>query len=216
VQEAVEGILERVQAIFNRGSLVAIHGYRQMVEGLGGGDVAKLSIHRHSVPQYVQRLGESLQWHGALSLDYIVQEDKPLFIDANPRLVEPMNATFSGINLADVLVRVSCGEAIAPVAPEAEEVRTHMLLMGLLSQRTRLGVMAELARSIFRRGLYAGSREELLPVRIDYKSLLPLLYVITRLLVNPKSATMLSGRSVASYSLSPEAARQIASQEGTE
>jgi len=31
------------------------------------------------------------------------------FIDANPRLVEPMTGVYSGVNLADILVRVSLG-----------------------------------------------------------------------------------------------------------
>ncbi len=212
VQEAAEGILERAQAVFDRGRLAAIHSYRQVLEGLGGGDIAKLSVRRSSVLHYVEQLGEALQWHGALSMDYILQNESPLFIDANPRLVEPMNATFSGVNLADILVRVSCGEAIAPVVAHDAGVRTHMLLMGLLSKRSRLDIVAELARAIYHHGPYAGSREELLPVRIDYTSLVPLLYAITRVLVNPQSAAKLSGGSVASYSLSPEAARRIAAQ----
>ena len=46
-------------------------------------------------------LGEDLRWHGALSLDYFFDEDGgPSFIDSNPRLVEPMNALFSGTDLA--------------------------------------------------------------------------------------------------------------------
>lgn len=216
VQEPAEGILERVQAVFDRGRLIAIHGYRQIAEGLGGGDVAKLSVSRANVRNYVRRLGGDLQWHGALSLDCIVQQENevPLFIDANPRLVEPMNAVFSGVNLADVLVRVSIGEPIATVEPSGKEVRTHMLLMALLSKaasrRRRLDVIVELVRAIRGRGPYAESREELLPVRIDFKSLFPLAYVLTRLLLNPKSATALSAGSITSYSLSPDAARRIA------
>lgn len=200
VQEAAEGILERVQTVFDRGRLVAMHGYRQMAEGLGGGDIAKLSVSRTNVRDYVERLGGELRWHGALSLDYIVQQDQiPLFIDANPRLVESMNAVFSGVNLADVLVRVSTGEPVAAVDSSGEEIRTHMLLMALLSKAAararRRDVIAELVRAIRGRGLYAGSREELLPVRIDFKSLFPLAYVIARLLVNPRSATALSSGS---------------------
>lgn len=216
VQEPAEGILERVQAVFDRGRLIAIHGYRQMAEGLSGGDIAKLSVNRPSVRDYVNRLGGELQWHGALSLDYILQQENqiPLFIDVNPRLVEPMNAVFSGVNLADVLVRVSTGEPIATAEPAGREVRTHMLLMALLSKaaaRTRrLDVIVELMRAVAGRGVYAESREELLPVRIDVESLFPLTYVLMRLLLNPTSATALSAGSIASYSLSPGAARQIA------
>lgn len=216
VQELAEGILERVQAVFDCGKLAAIHGYRQIAEGLGGGDIAKLSVTRPNVRDYVHRLGDELQWHGALSLDYILQRENqtPLFIDANPRLVEPMNAAFSGVNLADVLVRVSTGEPVTTVEQSGREVQTHMLLMALLSKaaaRTRrLDVLVELMRAIAGRGLYTKSREELLPVRIDFKCLFPLAYVLTQLLLNPRSATALSAGSITSYSLSPGAARQIA------
>ena len=44
VQAAVTGSLERTQAVFDRGRLVASHIYRQVVEGPGGGDVLKISV----------------------------------------------------------------------------------------------------------------------------------------------------------------------------
>ena len=216
VQEAAEGLLERTQAVFDRGKLIAIHAYLQMAESLGGGDIAKLSVSRSVVTHYVERLGEQLQWHGALSLDYVFQEDGqvPLFIDANPRLVKPMNAAFSGVNLADILVQVSTGEPVAMVEPAARPVRTHMLLMGLLSaaaaRKKRLDIIIELMRAIAGRGLYAASREELLPVQTDFKCLVPLVYALLRLLLKPESASALSAGSIASYSLTPTAARQIA------
>jgi hypothetical protein len=216
VQEAATGLLERAQAIFDQGKLVAIHGYRQMAEGLGGGDIAKLSVGRSVVRHYVEQLGGQLQWHGALSLDYIFQEENqvPLFIDANPRLVEPMNAALSGVNLADILVQVSTGEPIAMVKPAAKPVRTHMLLMALLSaaavRKKRLDIVIELMRAIAGRRLYEGSREELLPVQMDFKCLVPLGYALIRLLLKPESAGSLSAGSIAAYSLTPMAAGQIA------
>lgn len=216
VQEPAQGTLERVQAVFDHGTLVAIHGYRQMLEGLGGGDIARLSISRPAVRGYVERLGEELRWHGALSLDYIFREDGqvPLFIDANPRLVEPMNAAFSGVNLADILVRISTGQVIAAEEPVAREVRTHMLLLALLTaaaaRRRRLDIPLELLRAMTGRGFYANSREELLPVQIDFKCVVPLVYALLRLLVRPASATALSAGSIASYSLGPTGARRIA------
>jgi hypothetical protein len=216
VQEHAEGTLERVQAVFDHGALVAMHGYRQLLEGPGGGDIAKISVLRPVVRRHVERLGERLQWHGALSMDYILRENgqDPLFIDANPRLIEPMNAVFSGVNLADILVRISTGQPVAAEKPLARDVRTHLLLMGLLSaaaaRRRRLDVAVELLRAMAGRGVYANSREELLPVQTDFKSVLPLLYALVRLLARPDSATALSAGSIASYSLSPTAARQIA------
>lgn len=216
VQESAEGILERVQADFDRGKLIAMHGYRQLTEGLGGGDIAKLSVSRPNVREYVNRLGVDLRWHGALSLDYILQPENqiPLFNDANPRLVEPMNGVFAGVNLAGHLLRISTGEQIAAAEASGTTVRTHMLLMALLSKAAvsarRLDVIVELMRATARRGLYAESREELLPLGIDFESLVPLAYVLTRLLWNPRSTTALSAGSITSYSLSPGAARQIA------
>jgi len=219
VQEAVQGTLERTQAVFDKGQLVAIHSYRQILEGLGGGDIAKVSVHRPGVYGYVEQLGADLTWHGALSLDYIVREDDgtPLFIDVNPRLVEPMNAVLSGLNLADVLVRISTGEGIAHLSGETGDARTHMLLMALLAtaarRRRRADVLIELMRAVLRRGLYANSREELLPIRMDFASSFPLVYATARLLLSPGSATTLSRGAIESYSLSPDAARQIADQD---
>lgn len=216
VQEVAAGTLERVQAVFDRGRLVAMHDYRQMAAGIGGGDISKLAVQGTGVREYVERLGKELGWHGALSLDHIVERgtETPLFIDANPRLVEPMNAFFGGINLADILARVSMGESVARVEPAPEPVRTHMLLMALLATAASSGgrsdLLGELMRCLFGRGLYAHSREELLPVGIDYKSLFPLAYALTRLLLNPASGADLSGASIAAYALSAAAARRIA------
>ncbi len=219
-QEDAQGILERVQAIFDHGELIAVHGYRQRAEGLGGGDLAKVGVHRPAARQYVERLGRELRWHGALSLDYIFQEDgeKLLFIDANPRLVEPMNAALSGVNLPDILVRLSTGQHIAAQEPAAA-VRSHMLLIALLSAAassgSRLAVVVELARAIARRGLYADSREELLPLRTDFKCWLPLLYALARVLLRPKSVGALSAGTIAAYSLTPAAAQQITDLNGS-
>jgi hypothetical protein len=143
-------------------------------------------------------LGEYLGWHGALSLDYVLQERSgvPVFIDANPCLVEPMNAVFSGVNLANILVRISVGEQISGTQSSPGEVRTHMLLMALLfagaARASRLDIVYELLRALGKRGLYAKSQEELLPVLRDYISLVPLGYALSRLLIDPKSALALS------------------------
>ena len=46
LQALASGPLERAQAIFDHGRLVACHVYRQLVERPGGGDVLKASVHR--------------------------------------------------------------------------------------------------------------------------------------------------------------------------
>jgi len=60
VQAAVTGSLERTQAVFDRGRLVASHIYRQVVEGPGGGDVLKVSVVSAEVRNTVERIGQAL------------------------------------------------------------------------------------------------------------------------------------------------------------
>lgn len=216
VQEAVAGPLERVQAVFDRGRLVACHVYRQVLAGPGGGDIAKIQVDGAAVRQYVERLGEALNWSGALSLDYILREEdeRPVFIDANPRLVEPMNAVFSGVNLAEILVRVSLGEEPKGPTNTRSGVRTHMLLMALLGaaerRRSRFDVLGALIRVLTGRGVYKGSREELLPLGIDRKCLFPLANVLVRLLLKPAAAASIHESTIAAYSMSPSVAARLA------
>jgi hypothetical protein len=215
VQAAAPGVLERTQAVFSRGALAAIHAYRQVEEGVRGGDVRKLSVRRTEVREHVERLGKALDWHGALSLDYFWDEKVgvPRYIDANPRLVEPMNGVLSGVNLADSLVRISLGEALPGTAEGRSGVRTHLGIMALLScaRRTasRWSVFAEAAGCLLHRGSYAGSREELTPAREDPSSACAFAYAFTNLVANPASWDRLSGGSVGSYSLTPAAARFV-------
>ena len=83
-----------------------------MVEGPGGGDVLKVSVVSAQVRKTVERIGHVLEWHGALSFDYIRDDATrtPHFIDADPRLVEPMNAWLSGVDLPGALLKISLGE----------------------------------------------------------------------------------------------------------
>ena len=214
VQEAEAGALERAQAVCDAGRLVALHTYRQRREGPRGGDVAKVSVRRPDVRADVARIGEQLHWHGALSLDYLFDEESgPSFIDSNPRIVEPMNALFSGIDLAGVLVRISLGEPVEPLPPGREGVRTHLALMALLEEAiesgSRIGVLGRLGEILLGWGEYADSREELTPVRLDPPSVIPVIAVLTRLLLNPGSAPTVAGKAVTAYSLTAKAVRAV-------
>ena len=170
VQAAIVGSLERTQAVFDHGRLVACHIYRQMVEGPGGGDVLKISVVRAEVRDTVARIGHALAWHGALSFDYIRDDatGTPHFIDANPRMVEPMNAWLSGVDLPGALLQISLGET-APTQPEGREgVLTRLGLMGLLDaarqRHRRRDVLREIGLLATASGRYRGSREELVPL----------------------------------------------------
>jgi hypothetical protein len=215
VQELVVGSLEQAQAVFCKGLLVGIHVCRQVTRGAGGGAALKESVYRPVVRSHLAQLGERLCWHGALSVDYVVDEKRqtPLYIDCNPRLVEPMSAQLSGLDLADLLVRVSLGEAPSGVLESREGVRTHMALQALLGCALRRGsrweILRECWRLLARRGPYAGSREELTPARIDWPSVLPVAMTALWLLVDPKAADYLPRKRWGSHLLNQQSVLKI-------
>jgi predicted ATP-grasp superfamily ATP-dependent carboligase len=215
VQAAIAGTLERTQGVFDRGRLVANHIYRQVAEGPGGGDVLKISLVSAPVREIVMRIGHALDWHGALSFDYIrdAATGTPYFIDANPRLVEPMNAWLSGVDLPGALLRVSLGES-PPTQPDGREgVLTRLGLMGLLDaarqHHRRRDVLREIAALASGSGRYRGAREELVPLATDPWCAIPLGVVVARLLRSPAAATRFSENTVTAYSLTAPAIHRL-------
>jgi predicted ATP-grasp superfamily ATP-dependent carboligase len=215
VQAAVTGLLERTQAVFDRGRLVTSHIYRQVAEGPGGGDVLKISVVNPKVRETVERIGQALKWHGALSFDYIRDDatKTPHFIDANPRLVEPMNAWLSGVDLPGALLQISLGET-PPVQPDGREgVLTRLGLMGLLDAARRRGRRRDILREIgllaYGSGRYRSSREELVPLLTDPWCAIPLSVVVAGLLRAPAAAAQFSEATVAAYSLTPSAVQRL-------
>jgi len=215
VQAAVTGSLERTQAVFDHGRLIASHIYRQVVEGPGGGDVIKISVVSAPVRELVERIGQALNWHGALSFDYILEQatGTPYFIDANPRLVEPMNAWLSGVDLPGALLQVSLGENPPAQALGRAGVVTRLGLMGLLDaarqRNRRRDILREIALLALSVGRYRGSREELVPLATDPWCALPLGIVVARLLRTPQAAARFSETTVAAYSLTPQAIHRL-------
>lgn len=215
VQEYVAGSLEHAQAVFADGHLVAFHAFRQIARGAGGGDAVKESIHQPAVCAHVTRMGEELNWHGALSVDYIAGSADPLFIDCNPRLVEPMSAWFAGLDLTDMLLRVSCGETPSTQPESKQGVRTHLAIQALLGCALqgagRWRILRECWRLLFKRSSYAGSREELTPMRFDWLSSVPTIVTALWLLADPRAAHYLPQRGWGSHLLNLESIRRIRS-----
>jgi predicted ATP-grasp superfamily ATP-dependent carboligase len=215
VQAAVIGTLERTQAVFDRGRLVASHIYRQVMEGPGGGDVLKISVNRGEVRATVERIGQALKWHGALSFDYILDDatGTPHFIDANPRLVEPMNAWLSGVDLPGALLQISLGETPPIQSDGREGVLTRLGLMGLLDAARQRGRRRDILREIgllaCGSGRYRGSREELVPLLTDPWCAVPIVVVVAKLLRAPAAAARFSDATVAAYSLTPSAIHRL-------
>jgi hypothetical protein len=215
VQEVVRGFVEHAQAVFCRGRLVGFHAYRELLQGAGGGPALKESARRPMVRSHLARIGERLEWHGALSVDYIFEPTNgvPLYIDCNPRLVEPMNSFMAGVDLAGLLVRASLGETVPEVAESREGVRTHMAIQALLGcalrDASRWKLLRECWRLAVKCGPYAGSREELTPVRWDWPSAIPALITALWLLANPKAAHHLPKKGWGSHLLTPDSIRRI-------
>jgi len=213
-QEPVDGPLIMIQAVYAGGELVAWHANLREREGAGGGAAVKRSIAVDGVADDLAALGRALRWDGALSLDAILTEAGPCYIDVNPRLVEPGNAQRAGVDLVAALLDVSLGRAAAaaPSGPGRPGVRTHQLLLAVLGAAERGGraaVLRELARAAARRGPYAGSREELTPLRGDPRAALPVLLASAAVLARPAAGRWFSDGAVAGYALTPQAWRQI-------
>ena len=208
IQEPVEGRLGRVQSIFAAGRLVALHACAQVEEGVGGGDLVKESLRSEELEAQVELLGSRLGWHGALSLDFIEDPSgRRHFIDANPRLAEPGNALAAGLNLPELLVRVSLGESPprAPLAPPG--VRSFMALQGLFRTAKDSGSRAAVCRTlrdiVTHRGSFAAGAEELTPLARDPASAIPVLVVAGALIGRPRVWEGLSRGAVDAYAATP-------------
>ena len=134
-------------------------------------------------------------------------------IDVNPRLVEPVNAARSGVDLVTPMVQIAqhdAGRGPAPaVQPESTpDVRTHQLLLNLLGaaqhQGTRRSVLDEVIACGAHRGRYHDSVEELTPPSHDWRTLLPIGVVATSLVLHPRTWERWSSDNVASYAIAPD------------
>ncbi len=116
----------------------------------------------------------------------------------NPRLVEPGNAWRAGVDLVEALMRVSLGEAVPVAEPPRPGVRTHQLLLAVLGAAQhgggRRGVARELMLAVARRGPYAGSAEELTPVRRDPLAAVPVAAAAIATLIDPGRPPVLHRR----------------------
>ncbi len=213
VQEASEGRLVMAQSVFNAGTLVAFHANERVREGVNGSASVKRSTEVPVLREALGRLGRRLGWHGALSVDAIETPDGPQVIDVNPRLVEPGNARAAGTDLVGALLAAATGGASPADHASRTGVTTHQLLMAILGAAQRCGrrraVATELASALTHRGDYAGSREELLPLRGDWRTVSLPIAATAATLVRPASYRWFTGSAVAGYALSPQGWRTL-------
>lgn len=218
VQEWIAGTTEKAQSVFCRGELVGFHAYRQVALGVGGGEAIKESVARPQLRAMLDKIGQRLAWHGALSIDYLMREENPapLLIDCNPRLVEPMSGYLAGTDLVGLLLDVSRGATPVPLPASREGVRTHLAMQALLGiaarERSRRALLRECWRLWRGQGPYIDSREEMTPVSLDWMSVVPLATTAALLLARPKAAITLARGGFGAHLLSRESIREIESE----
>jgi biotin carboxylase len=212
-QEAAEGPLAMVQAVFAEGDLVASHANLRVHEGARGGASHKRSVDLPLVREHLRVLGAALAWHGALSADVILTRAGPVYIDINPRLVEPGNAMRSGVDLVSPMLELAVGQSPPVQAPGQPDVSTHQLLLAVLgaAQRTlrRRAALDELIQAARHSGDYEESVEELTPTGGDWRAAIPLALSVSAIMIHPSLGRFLSAGSVRSYALSPAGWRDL-------
>ncbi len=211
------GPLAMVQTVFDHGRLIAFHANLRIRQGARGGASHKRSTHAPQARRMVQELGEALHWHGALSLDVILTDDGPSIIDINPRLVEPMNAHHSGVDLVGAMIDIANNNHPAEQPGGHPDINTHQLLLAILgaaqNDRGRQGIATEIVSALTHRNHYQDSTEELTPFRPaqdrrDWQTLAPAVVAIATLIA-PSTWHHFASTSVNNYALTPPAWRTI-------
>ena len=208
VQRPADGPLIMMQSVFAKGEMVAFHTCQRVREGVGGGASHKRAVDLPEVRDHVAALGAALDWHGGLSADVILTADGPRFIDINPRLVEPVNAMLSGVDLAGALVATAVSHP--GVQPPGEAgTQTHQLLLAILGAAQHGGrrrdVLRELRAAVTRTGSYRHSREEL--TRAGWRDPVagaPVALALATTLVSPGLWRRFTGGATSAYALTPE------------
>jgi hypothetical protein len=138
--------------------------------------------------------------------DVILSPPGPVVIDVNPRLVEPANAAASGVDVIGALVEAAFDRPATQPASRAG-VETHQLLLAIGGAAQHVGtrrrIVAEAMSAITRHGNYRHSREELTPLRDDWRSAVVVGAALGALVVTPSAWRWFAQGTVASYALSP-------------
>jgi hypothetical protein len=169
--------------------------------------MARLSVSQPGIQRDIARLGETLNWHGAMFVDYFFdhQTGQRQYIECNPRIGETVNAMLSGVNLGELLMRVSLGETVDPVCTSKLGVRTHMSYMVYLASAMQGASRRELLR--IRRsirsgeGIYENSEEELSRVEDDRGSRIALQGIFLALMASPRFGEKIVNGTVENYSI---------------
>ena len=213
MQEALTGTFVMAQCVFDSGSLVAFHANERVQEGANGSAAAKASIDAPGLRSELARLGQALDWHGALSVDAIVVDAKAYIIDVNPRLVEPGNALVSGTDTVSALLAVAMGTpAVTSPRPGRASTPTSSSWRSWAPPSAREGAVSCWPRSSAasdRRGVYANSTEELLPRKGDRRTVILPVAAAVATLIRPSLWHAFTEGAVSRYALTAQGWHQL-------
>jgi predicted ATP-grasp superfamily ATP-dependent carboligase len=212
VQTQAKGPLAMVQALADRGRLVAHHANLRSREGIGGGASVKESVSLPTLADHLHRLVRALDWHGPISMDVIVTDVGPLVIDVNPRLVEPINAFLAGVDLVGAMLELAKGDHPPAVPAGRPGVRSRQLLLGVLGgaqSGSRRAILRELMDALRGHGGYEGTVEELTPIGGDPVAAVPVILAVLATLIEPSLWRLFHSGATGPYALTPEGWRKV-------
>lgn len=201
-QQDIAGQYGQVQAVFSHGKLLAMHSSIKIGSGAGGSAAARLSIESVATREHIEKIGQHLKWHGGLTLDFISHNHQPYYIECNPRMVEPANAYKAGVNFPKILIDLAQGkESKSGISLGKPGVKTHSLLALVIGTAERTQSRRKIWQTIREWLFKSDSAEVLTPIRKDLPSVIPLVVIAIRLLLNPKSVKKLVAHTVDHYSV---------------
>jgi len=112
LQEKILGETHCVAMLFNRGKMRAKVAYKQLRDYpvTGGQATLRVSIRSWKAEAQLERLLESLRWHGVCQADFVVDQRTrvPYLIDLNPRLWGSLaQAIASGVDFPYLIYRLA-------------------------------------------------------------------------------------------------------------
>ena len=219
VQQPAKGTMCTAQAIFQEGRMIAAHCAESLSRSVRGQGF-RVSVSHPTVIEHVRRLGQHLRWHGAIFLEYVYDpaSRQPQFIECNPRIGEPVNAMLCGVNLGELLVRISLGEKLEPLETTSANYPTEVLPPKILPKSrshidflllvadavagaNRRRIVSQAWRMVTGTGAYKESFSEITRPSDDWLSLIPAVYTFLQILVWPQLARRLTQNVVDNYSL---------------
>jgi len=105
VQAEAIGALCQTQAVFAHGHLLAFHCTKTRGVSVGGGHAARMGVDHPLVREHLVTLGQFLDWHGPLALDYIFDDatGHPSYIECNAPNLAMEGLQIPAVTLTDAL-----------------------------------------------------------------------------------------------------------------